>query len=426
MIGRLLGRLRHHKFIRDVGLNAMATALVAVSVLVINTLVGRVYGPEALGIYNTALSIYIILSIISVLGVPNSILKKSAEVQDDREALNRVFSSGLVIGVSSSLVMVGSIYAFLKWGISKADSGIVDAFTLMVPAIGFASINRCCRAFFNGVRDIKTCSLIELTRWLGILIFVAGAVYAERPFESIFRGFLLVEFILSLVCLIRLRKHANPFSGFVAGDLGDHFKFGIKSVLGSSLLVVNDRLTVLILASLLSHREVGIFSFAFEVSKGLLAFTTVIQTNFNPIISKHTASGNLGALTNDIRRIQFVVSKLAGVIFVMAAGGYPVYIMMFMGDAGFYGSIGIFYILLVGVSFAIMYFWMGGMLTMAGYPGDSIPRNIIFLSCTVVFNVILIPFFGIYGAAFATSATYFVRIFTLKIFVARRLGISLH
>lgn len=270
------------------------------------------------------------------------------------------------------------------------------------------------------------CSLIELTRWMGILVFVVVAAYADRPIESIFRGFLIVELVLSIVCLSRLRRHADVLLGFTLKDIFYHLSFGLKSLLGSSLLVVNDRLTVLILASLLSNREVGVFSFAFEVCKGLLAFTAVIQTNFNPIISKHSASGNYAALQNDIRRIQSVVSKLAGVVFILAAAGYPVYVTMFMGDAAFYDSIGIFYVLLVGVSFAIMYFWMGGILTMAGYPGDSIPRNIIFLLCTVMFNVILIPFMGVYGAAVATSATYFVRIFTLKVFVSRRLGISLH
>lgn len=425
MTRRVLQGFIRQKFIRDVGLNGISTAIVAIAVLAINTLIGRYYGAEALGIYNASLSVYIIFSMISVLGTPHSILKRAAEVSDNREALSRVSSSGLLIGGGASLVFICGLYGALKWGFAVADSKILSAFMLMVPAVWFASINKCCRAVFNGIRDIKSCSLIELTRWLGILGFVCVAVFFERPMEFVFRGFLFVEVFLSLACLLHLVKYVDLFSGFKLKDFLSHFSFGLKSTLGSSLLVVNDRMAVLILAFLLSYREVGIFSFAFELSKGLLALTQVIQTNFNPIISKRSASNDFDGLANDIRRIRRVVSKLAGVIFIASLFCYPIYVIGFMNDVSFYDSIGVFYILLVGVSFALMYFWMGSILTMAGYPGDSFIRNLIFLICTVVFNFTLIPLFGIYGAAVATSATYFVRIYTLKVFVARRLEIQL-
>lgn len=425
MTRRVLNGFFRQKFIRDVGLNGISTAIVAIAVLAINTLIGRYYGPEALGIYNTSLSLYIIFSMVSVLGIPHSILKRSSEVPDNREALSRVSSSGLIIVVLATLFFVCGLYCVLKWAYSPADSKILSAFMVMLPAVWFASINKCCRALFNGIRDIKSCSLIELTRWLGILGFVCVAVFFERPMEFVFRGFLFVEVVLSLACLFRLVKHVDLFNGFLISDVLSHLSFGLKSVLGSSLLVLNDRMTVLILAFLLSYEEVGVFSFAFELSKGLLALTQVIQTNFNPIISRRTASNDIEGLLEDIRRIKGVVSKLAGVIFITSLFCYPIYLIGFVEDASFYDSIGVFYILLVGVSFALMYFWMGSILTMAGYPGDSFIRNLIFLVCTVVFNFTLIPVLGIYGAAVATSATYFVRIFTLKFFVTRRLGIQL-
>ena len=104
---------------------------------------------------------------------------------------------------------------------------------------------------------------------------------------------------------------------------------------------------------------------------------------------------------------------------------YPIFIKSVLQKEALHASIPVFYILVLGNGSASLFFWCGGILSMAGFPEDYLIRNIILLFSNIILNFILIPILGILGAAIATSATYFISIYTLKIFVQKRLYIDL-
>lgn len=426
---KIFGKLKkilNKKFSKDVFLNGLSILCISLNVLLVNTIISKYYGVDKLGIYHISLSIYIVASVFIVFGIPNSLLKYSSEIKDERAKLSNLVSSGILLIVFFSALMVVVIYYVLAFNFLKLPIDVLPPLKIMLVSLPLFSINKGYRGFYNGIRYMKTYALVEFCRWLIISIFIVCCIIFQKDFITIFYSFLLAESLILLFLFIYSGKQIDFTFRNKKETYIRHLSFGIKTILGGSLLIVNNKIDVLLISFLTSNNyAVGVYAFAAEIAKGVLYFSNIVQINFNPIISRLCADNNILQLKDYVKKIGRAMVIILLPLLLIIAVIYPLYVSLMFENQKYVDSIPIFYILLSGVGFGALFFWGGTILSMAGFPQDSIKRNSMLIVCNIVLNIALIPLFGITGAAFATSFTYLFRVLTLEYYLKKRLGINL-
>ena len=169
----------------------------------------------------------------------------------------------------------------------------------------------------------------------------------------------------------------------------------------------------------------GLYVFASDVAKGLMAFSTLVQVNFNPIISKLWASRDVPALRDYMCRVRKATYLMYVPIVVAAAVAYPVFVVLFKGEMVVWQHFGSFYILLAGIFALSGYSAMLGVMAFTGHLGTQMRRSVYALLMNTVGSLILVPTVGIMGAAMSTLATFVVLVGYTHHFIKTRLEIDL-
>ena len=75
-----------------------------------NVIVGNHFKAAGLGIFNQTFSYFMLLSIIANLGVPNSLVKYTAEYSDNKDKLSAILSGSIILNFTISFILTIIIY----------------------------------------------------------------------------------------------------------------------------------------------------------------------------------------------------------------------------------------------------------------------------------------------------------------------------
>jgi O-antigen/teichoic acid export membrane protein len=131
------------RFNRDALWNLGSLAVLGVSGIVLNIVIGYYRGAAGLGIFNEIYAIYIVLSQLAVGGVHASVLKHVSHHQDDRLHCSHITTSALLLGLVLSaavcvLAYLGRDVASLFPDHPEDVAGLV----LAIPGLLFFSLNK--------------------------------------------------------------------------------------------------------------------------------------------------------------------------------------------------------------------------------------------------------------------------------------------
>ena len=104
---------------------------------------------------------------------------------------------------------------------------------------------------------------------------------------------------------------------------------------------------------------------------------------------------------------------------------YPILVKYFINKPVFMQSWPVFCILTVGMWLSIGYKPFNMFLTQTGHPAYQTILIALTIFATVSLNVLLIPFFGMHGAAVATGTSFVLSVFFLKILVNKATGLKI-
>lgn len=236
--------------------------------------------------------------------------------------------------------------------------------------------------------------------------------------------FFVAEFLLLILLVLYTRK------SFTKGNLSKswiivHFQHGYKSAIGSILIDVNTRVDVLMLGFLTNEKMVGIYSFASMLIDGFNQLPIVFRTIINPYITEKYFSHNTVGLRKQICWGRNLTYKLLLPLGVLAIILYPFALKVLGFYNDYFLSIVPFTILMLGALISIGYAPFLMIFNQTGFPGtQSVLYFLIFIT-NVIFNAILIPFFGINGAAIATAISFALSMYFIKYLSNKKLQISI-
>ena len=409
----------------DIILNALGVVVAGLVGLGMFFLVGAHYGASALGVFNKVFAVYLVAAQISAFGLPVSVLRRLAPLRENaacRAALRGALWAAVpaIVGVSGALYLVAPLLGDLGLGAETAV-GLRWA-AVALPAF---SCTKILLAGLNALARLRAYALCNALRYVllccGVLLHMAFDL-APRHLPA---TMLFAEGTLLVILVVFLR---DVLFGPAARELGNeaaaHRAFGLRAFGGNLVQDLTGRVDVICLGVLASDADVGIYSMAALLAEAASQLPAVLRTVYNPKTMVLLAERDDAALAACIRRVRNWVWLGMGCAGIVAVALYPYVIPLITGRPEFTQGTAAFGLLMAGVAVGAGWTPFGNLPAGAGFPGT---QSIIFLAAFLLNlcgNLLLIPFFGLIGAAVGNAAAQVLTALLLHRFARKTLGLA--
>jgi len=403
--------------------NLFSFFIMGVSGLLLNVFIARYYEPWVLGIFNNVFAIYIISAQVGSLGVHQSVLRHISVHSKDRSQSSQIIISALMLTIASSLCVTVLIY-LLRVPLSYVfnDIRIRTALEYVLIGLFLFPINKVLLCALNGFRMMRFYAIVQSLRYVFILSSLIFMVKLEQPGEHLAVVFTITEAMVFLLLLPAIAKHIT-FKSIrdLQPWMSRHTAFGFRGMGGGILNELNTRIDVLSLSIFMDMESVGIYSLVAIIVEGISQILIVFRINYDPIIAKYIHSQAWEELRMMIKRGKRAIIPVMLTISIIAVLFYPIIIKILTNNDKFYQGQLIFIILLFGVVFSSGSTPFGGILQQGGCPGTQTILTVCVVLINLVGNFILIPQYGLIGAASATTASQMAFVYIIKYLTNRRI-----
>ncbi len=417
------------KFNSDVLWNIGALFILGFVGIANNSIMKGIRGNYGFGLFSIVYAIYIIISQMATGGIHLSVLKDVSYNQEDFDKCSEIYTSGLIVSFFTSAI-VSIVFYFMRFHIASLTQNPVDiaiGLGLIAPAFIFFTLNKVILSLINGLRMMKALAVFQSIRILFICIGIVTIIILGYPDSHLVLGLTFAEGLLLIVLFIYVNIKIRPpkISLDMLSWIPSHFGFGFKSFLSGVLFNINIRIDQLMLSHFFEADVVGIYTFASFFIEGINEVALALRKNIDPLIGGLFAKKRFRAINYVVYKVKknFVPFMIA--IFFISIIGFPV-LSIFVGfDQSFLKSWMVLFILMLGVLYSAPirpFFWV---LTQSGKPEVFTIIMIITVLCNIVFNITLISFIGLFGAAISTSLVFIIQANLVRVFTKKILDIRL-
>ena len=398
--------------------------------LVISVLLARILGPKEYGIYALAFSIITIISVPTKLGLPQLVLRETAKA-------HVVKQWGLMRGIwrwSTIAVCVFSILAaiIVLTSILIASEEITNLQTtlvvglILIPLISLANLRD---GALKGLKHVVLGQLTEsVIRPLFFVIILLISYYGLDFISPIYAmgaqalsAMLAFFFGVGLLFYVRpIQLKSKPICEYRTKEW---MGAALPLAMISGMQIINSQTDIIMLGFFRSSEEVGIYKIVVTgstlVAFGLQAIIMVVAPHF---ASLH-ASGEVEKLQKVVTQSARVTLAIALPIFIVLALFGDLLIKIVFGSAYIPGYLPLT-ILAFGQLINAIVGHVGLLLNMSGNEKETFRGVFIAVVSNITLNALLIPTYGIFGAATATAITFIVWNLILRRAVIEKLKIE--
>ncbi len=364
----------------------------------------RMLDPHSYGVLNLALPLQYMVILLTSSGIAPTIAKFVSEKKAKKEELGSLIESNLFYYTAGGALIGLLFFAFSpvlgNWLFK--DQAATTLLMISSIAIPFAILVSVYTGVFQGFKKVNFMGgvlVFEQTARIGFAVLLVAMGYGVigAIWGSTF------GFIIAVPVAFALFKRLGTGVGRRSLEtFKEVFYFSIPTsitALSSFILTYAD---VLLIGFFLTSLDVGIYSAASPASRLVLAFTTALYAVLLPSVSEVFAKGRV----TDIKRY-FKLSILAMLFLVVPATIiafiFSKQIITLLFTETYVQAAFSFQILAVGMLFLSLF--MTNSAIFQGMGLAKIPMKILLVSALidVLLNIILIPSYGIEGAAFSTA-----------------------
>ncbi len=391
----------------------------------------RIMGVSDYGTYVYVMTLINILSLFSRLGLDTAVIRFIPEYLSKGawELFNGIRRKSLILTIQSSLCLfaiswlgysaANHFYKMPEWG----ESFLVGLFLL--PLI---TINIMRGAILQSLEKVVASSFLDaILRPSLLLFFVFIFYYLVRsditPEDAILFN-IESGLIVLLLGMILVRKSVANITQEKVYEYRTKEWLSVSSSLFliAAINTIQNYSDIIMIEYFIDTKSVGFYSIANQISGfvgfGLISANMVIA----PMISKlyHSKQYNqLQILITFSTRIIFVFTLLSS-LFIVLLGDK----ILTLFGAQFIEGLGAMKILIVGQLVNAFTGSVGFIMTMTGHQKQASRVLILSVVINVILNLVLIPTFGIEGAAIATSVSMSIWNIIMFIYVLKKIGFS--
>lgn len=395
------------------GLMGIVVRVMSVLATVVSSVVlARLLGPDQYGLYAYVFALISLLAFPVQMGLPILVVRETAKAETLRDwALMRgiwTWATGLI--VIGSIIMIGLILLWLFLFGDWMSAARRAAFMWALPLIPLIALGQARAAAMRGLRYVFLGQFPnEVLRPVLLAAFVAGAAILSTGLTAklALTSHAIVAtltFTLGVVLLLRARPAEMRQQATRQMDHRAWFRAILPLSLISGLQVTNQNTDLLILGFFRTDIEVGIYRVALSGASLAMFGLTAVSLGVQPYVARLFAQG-------DTARLQKLASlgALAAlgvtlpVVSLFVFAGKPILSLVFGPE--FKPAYQAMVILSVAQGVNAFFGLVGSFLIMSGNEWETTKGLIVAAVANVVLNVLLIPSFGVEGAATATGTS---------------------
>jgi len=387
----------------DAAWNFVALGITAATGAAMTFVIAGWMGTAALGVFAQLYAIHVIAAQVAVLGAHDSVQKHAAERAGDSRGDDDVVVAALGIVLVSAGLLAGLVALLARsYGAFVSSPDVARGLYLVAPGIVCFALNKVLFAALNARARLRLYAGMQILRAVFVLIAVSLVVMLGLPDYAVGGIFAAAEVAL-LPCLLgAVRPALARARPTIAHWSARHLSFGGRGVVNGILLETHLRVDVMTLSYFATDRAIGVYAFAALFAEAVYQVPVVIRTVGYPRLVQLAASGNRAGLARTVRRLSLASGVLCAVAAGAVAVGYPVVAAWF--DAEFVASgWPVLRVLLIGMVAYGFFVPFDQLLLQSGLPGRQSLLMAGYVGINVILNLVLIPRFGLLGAAVATA-----------------------
>lgn len=376
--------------------------------VVVTGVIARYFGTEKYGIFNYILSITSLFSGIASIGIYHIATKDLTQrPEDEGKILGTSFTIRLIAAIlliiaaetticimthNDSTSMVIGILLSLMMLFSCSE--VIDYYATANLKVKYLAVSKCISYIIFAVLKILIVVLKLDIRYYTATYLIEGIIYAIFLFIS----YKLIHKNIGKTCKWSFDKD------YAKKLLSNCWYFALSSI----MVTIYMRIDQVMLGKMIEDKsQVGIYSAAVRIAEMWAFVPNSIISSFKPVIMKYKGENNNKEYVKNLQRL-YDISSLVSILFAIGITIFARLIIMILYGKAFLEASKILYILIWGIWFGILgnvhYVWL---------ICENRGKYSLFYSATgsisnIIFNAILIPKYGMYGAAIATLISQFI------------------
>lgn len=387
-------------FVRQVSINSIYKGVYLLLQFILTILISKLSGPEGLGIFTLVTVNANLASIFTSVGISSGIGFQASKNDISTRALLKL--TWLSSSIQLMLILIIEIIVFLIsgkfliWNSSwylLGFAGIILFFTISISEKYFA--------LYNGYFQLNKYNLI-VTAITGLIVLICSIwtfILKKVPIESILIVFVFANVVQVILLHFFLSYQKKQQSNDNISWERDLFSYSTIAFFSNCLYFIALRVDYWIIGLFNSKEQLGYYVLAVRLSQLIWMLPTLLAALILPKVGKvDFKNQNLERLI----RLVFSFNLFGGLILAFSS----FYLIPLIFGKEFTRSILPFCLILPGIVLLSLQIILSAYFSGKGEIKTDLVTSIVLLIMIILFDLLLIPRFGIIGASIASSFAY--------------------
>ena len=381
-------------------------------------IMARFLGAQMLGLYSLGNAITRIAEILALLGLDNGVLRFVSRDTEDKVNVDRSIYTSLKIGLISSILIAVLLFLSAEKIVNEIlneDSFLITVIKVFAISLPFTVLTLISSFATQAFKILKYKIFVnQIVNPLTLLIAFVTSYFLLGIELSI----LLPTVVSSIIGLMFILKFLTNFSSISLSKIigttvdKDILKFSVPLMFVSAIGIIMHWIDIIMLGILSNATEVGMYH-PIERTAGLVRMILFAFAGiFAPIFSEHYFKKNKNRMKDSYQSSSKYILAFSLPIFIFLFIFSEPMLLVFGTEFQNYFALKV---LLLGIFIQTIFGLGSSTLTMSGYTKFNLLNVSIALVLNIISNSILIPLYGLTGAALATSFALIV-LSTLRYF----------
>jgi O-antigen/teichoic acid export membrane protein len=364
--------------------------------------------PEEIGIFRTIQDMGLLFVPFAQLGVGNGITRFYPKVKENQFSF---FTFSIILSLIGFVIVLILFFIFkdlIIQAFAQNSPEIIDFLAVVLLITLFSVLNTILDSFCRSFLKVAVPAFFREVI-LRLLSAVLVLTYLARwiDFNSLMWGLALIYLIALLGMIgymlkIKLFKLNFDFQAFPQGFLSDFMRFNLITLLGTTGAMLIMKIDSLMVTAMIGLDANAIYTIAFSIAVVIEMPRRAISQVVMPVVSDHFESNRLTEINQLYKQV--AVHQLLICSFIFLAIWMNIdSLYHFVPNNAVYEA-GKWVVLWIGLGKLtdVLFSINSEIIVFSKYYVFNITATVIMSIAVIVFNIILIPSFGIEGAAIAS------------------------
>lgn len=408
--------LSHRKFIKDMGTIGLVSFLIPLKGIVLLPVITKLLGAENYGIWIQLSITLSLITPIAVLGLPNTLVRFLAAEKDKKEIREGVWSVALIVfAVSSAIGMLFFIFA-------ESISHFLQSPTVFVQILAFAIILECLNLvfinLFRAFQEIRKYAFFTALLVFGEIGLVTIALFLNYGLWGAVISLLIIRLVVfSLLSILIIKNIGVTLPTF--SRLKEYLRFGLPTVASNVSYWGVQSSDRYLIGFFLGVLFVGYYSPAYAIGNLINLFIVPFLLVLPAVLSRFFDENRIDEVKTYLKyslKYFLMIAIPAGFgLSVLSRELLTIFSTQEIAEnAYFITPFVVLSILIYGIyTIFVQILFLFKKTRIAG------TIWVLAAFCNIVLNLILIPRFGILGAALTTLVAYILAIILTWYYTSR-------